>query len=239
MSPLKALKREYVLWRRYPGDRVRWLVRHRHSPLKDKTFMFGPEHFPYFIHPYNHTWLNERAVEIPVVCRLVRDVPDQDLLEIGNVLSHYLDHRHVVVDKYEHGAFQAVVNRDIVDLDTDRKYRLVVSISTLEHVGWHETPRTPEKVLRAFDKINALLLPGGRAIITVPVGQNAFLDQCLRERRIPGFDLRSLKRISAANEWEPVDPDTALRCSYGSPFPNANAVIFMTTPPSRTPGGPS
>ena len=43
---------------------------------------------------------------------------------------------HDVLDKYEKG--NNVINDDVVSFSTEVKYDLIVSVSTLEHVGWDE-----------------------------------------------------------------------------------------------------
>ena len=68
-----------------------------------------------------------------------------------------------------------MVNEDIVDFRTDKRYDLVISISTVEHVGWDEDPNDPSKVLgkgsKALDAIAhmaALLAPKGLMVVTFP-----------------------------------------------------------------------
>src|SRR4051794_2520782 len=57
---------------------------------------------PYLRHPYHYTWLNERAVEVPLAeSVLTAAAPSARVLEIGNVLAHYRPVTHTVVDKYE------------------------------------------------------------------------------------------------------------------------------------------
>ena len=43
-----------------------------------------------------------------------------ELLEIGNVLSHYFKWDHDVVDKYE--KVEGVINEDVVDFRPSKKY---------------------------------------------------------------------------------------------------------------------
>jgi len=67
---------------------------------------------------YNTTWRNERAIEIPVVYDIVAQETG-DILEVGNVLSHYFHINHDVVDKYEKA--EGVTNEDIVDYSPNKK----------------------------------------------------------------------------------------------------------------------
>jgi len=231
-----ALTRELILWAHYPRERIRWATRYRKSPLGDKHFTLGTTSYTYFIHPYNRTWSNERAVEVPIIREYIRACADDEILEVGNVLSHYVDLHHTVVDKWEWGMFRPVINEDILTYAPARKFDLILSISTIEHIGWDEHPRKPESISNVFPKLCSLLRAGGKIILTVPIGQNLFLDQCLRDQQILPSEMFGLRRISAANEWEETTPETALQCAYGHPFPNANAImvlIFRNNEPMR------
>jgi hypothetical protein len=66
----------------------------------------------------------------------VKRYKERNILEIGNVLSHYFPVNHDIVDKYEKA--DGVINQDVVHFYSPKKYDLIVSVSTLEHVGWDE-----------------------------------------------------------------------------------------------------
>lgn len=70
------------------------------------------------------------------------------MLEVGNVLSHYFPIHHDIVDKYE--VCPGVINQDIADFLPQEKYDLILSISTVEHVGWDEQPQEPTKLLQVI-----------------------------------------------------------------------------------------
>lgn len=108
---------------------------------------------------YNASWSNERAIEIPLAQERIRQAAGKRILEIGNVLAYYGQVPHEVVDKYERA--DGVRNIDVVDFHPAAPYDLIISISTLEHVGWDETPRDPAKLLRAVTHLTGLLAPGG------------------------------------------------------------------------------
>jgi hypothetical protein len=129
---------------------------------------------------YNYTWRNERAVEIPILWEIVKNTKG-NILEVGNVLSHYFPVKHDVIDKYEKAP--NVINLDVVDLDSSKKYNLIVSISTLEHVGWDEKPREPKKIVYALRKLKECLNPGGKIVLTLPLGYNKEVDKLLEEKK--------------------------------------------------------
>ena len=132
------------------------------------------------------------------------------------------------MDKYEHRALQHVINEDILAYESDKKYDLIVSISTLEHIGWDEQPKLPEKVLQFPEKVLSLLRSDGEVLVTIPVGFNPFLDNAMKEGRMGFAEISCLKRISASNEWHSTDLDSALRCAYNTPFTDANSIVIGT-----------
>jgi SAM-dependent methyltransferase len=207
--------------------------------FKKGAFSFNSEKYPYFYHPYNKTWRNERAVEIPLVCKLLNEHQGKNILEIGNVLSHYQKVNHDVVDKYETGPL--VINQDIIDFHPQKKYDLIISISTIEHIGWDENPRDKTKTLKAIDHMVDLLSPEGFLYVTLPLAYNPDLEKLIEEgkirfteahymKRIPPRDRKYLKFIfespSFHNEWEEAEQAELSQIKYGSPYPHANALLI-------------
>ena len=167
--------------------------------LGKRTFCYQGCEYHYLYRGYNFTWRNERAVEVPVVWKEVIQARGTDILELGNVLSYYYRVDHDVLDKYER--FKGVINQDVVDYDPRKRYNLIVSISTLEHVGWDEELRDPTKILRAIANLRSLLKPGGKMIMTAPVGYNPVLDKLIMDDKISFSTLTAMKRVSWKNEW--------------------------------------
>jgi len=189
-----------------------------------RTFSSAGKEYSYFIHHYNPTWRNERAVEIALVKEFLQRVPEPSrLLEVGNGLNYYLDVPHVVVDKYE--PTPGIINQDILEFGTPGSFDAIVSISTLEHVGWDETPRDPGKVRAALDHMRKLLAPGGRFFLSFPIGYNTALDQLVFNNELGFRDTRYLKRISADNRWAEVALEDTVSIAYNRPFPAANALF--------------
>jgi SAM-dependent methyltransferase len=56
------------------------------------------------------------------------------------------------------------------------RFDWIVCCSTIEHVGWDEEPRDPEKALRALRHLRGLLAADGRMLVTVPLGYNPHMD---------------------------------------------------------------
>ena len=186
------------------------------------TFAFAGRDFRYFIHRYNRTWLNERAVEVPIIRHVIERRPEGRLLELGNVLSHYGTVDHDVLDKYEPG--ERVINQDVVDYRPATRYATIVSISTLEHVGWDEEPRNPDKIPAALAALDRMLEPRGAMVVTVPLGYNPHLDGMLRERKLGFEEQRYLQRISADNRWREVTWQDVDGTRYDDLYLRASAI---------------
>lgn len=150
------------------------------------TFTYRGETLELLDHPYNTTIRNERAVEIPIVRQWLSNQVGQGL-ELGNVLTHYVDEiNHRRVDKYEEA--DGVENIDVLDIEGS--YPWVLCISTLEHIGW-DWPETRELngAVRALNHLRGLLSPGGQMLVTVPFGSH------------PGLDLHLLQNHHQASRW--------------------------------------
>ncbi len=185
-----------------------------------KTFVFNGRSFPYCFNIHNQAFGNERTVEIPIALNLVP--LEGRILEIGNVLGQYTRFDHIVVDKYEQD--EQVLNVDIADYTPEGKFDLILSISTFEHIGFDEDPVDAAKVDAAIRKTQRLLNPGGKFLMTIPIGYNPGLDQ--RLNRLGFTSIGYLKRINGANAWRETDRDEALKQQYGHPFPAANAIAI-------------
>ena len=146
------------------------------------------------------------------------------MLEVGNVLSHYGQQDHVVLDKYEQAA--GVLNRDVLELDGLGPFDLIVAISTLEHVGWDERPREPAKALRAVRALTAKLAPGGRLVFTVPIGYNPSFDAALRSGELELSHTAALRRIGSGTSWREVAPAEVWSASYDFLLYRANGVLL-------------
>ncbi|PSB32071.1 hypothetical protein C7B69_07390 [filamentous cyanobacterium Phorm 46] len=151
------------------------------------NFIYQGKHLPYNRIGYNNT--GERAIEIPIAFNFLATLEKKDkILEIGNTLSHYENslseyigiRPRRIVDKFE--VALGVDNVDFMDIPSEEKYDVIVSVSTVEHIGQGIEPssqaygeqiqiRDIEAPLKAIAKIYDLLSVGGKALITVPFGK--------------------------------------------------------------------
>jgi hypothetical protein len=200
-----------------------------------RRFSLDGQEYRYFNHAYNHTWNNERCVEVPVALRFLSGVRGE-ILEVGNVLNHYADLPHDVIDKFEMAA--GVMNCDVVDYAPAKRYAAIVTISTVEHIGWGETscllPACTEsgqefdadKPRKAVDHLKTLLAPRGKLLVTVPTGFNPNVDRFLAENAF-GFDeIVCLRRAGGAHwqRWQQTSVAEAVKVPFGRY--HADAVAF-------------
>jgi hypothetical protein len=188
-----------------------------------RNFTFGKQSYPFFYHTYNFTWDNERAVEIPIVKRYLDNNIGKRALEMGNVLSYYFTPGWDVLDKFDTGP--GMIREDIVDFVPPEKYDLIVSISTLEHVGFDDDIKDPGKIIETMNNLKQnCLKPGGSMIFTMPMGYNPFMDKMLFDDEL-GFDeVLFMKRISK-NEWRELSKDELGDYSYASEYIEAGAIV--------------
>lgn len=200
---------------------IPWFFRRRFA--RPSYFTFAGRVHAYYSHPYNRTWMNERAVEIPLILDHIASFPPHDVLEVGNVLSHYFPVSHLIVDKYERAP--GVIPADIVSVDLARRFSCIVSISTLEHIGWDEAPRVHGKHLQAIAKMRRLLSPEGRMFATMPLGHNPFLDEDLFAERLGCHQVSYFKRLGNT-VWRESCRDEVRDSSYGRAYRTTDGLAF-------------
>jgi hypothetical protein len=194
--------------------------------LPRKTFSFDGQELSYFYHRYNMTWACERCVEVPIGRHYASQLRAANVLEVGNVLSHYGPVTHQILDKFERGP--GVINEDIVTFQPTKKYDLVLSISTFEHIGFDDEAAEPsgQKIFAAIRACRGFLSASGKLVVTVPIGYNPDLDDLLRSNRLDAQREIYLKRFGRL-DWRPVPKAEALSCRYKQPYPYANAIVIM------------
>lgn len=200
--------------------------------LFNKKFIYNKKELPYFLHPYNASFANERAVEVSIIKNIIEEYQQENknennkILEIGNVLSHYLNTEHTVVDKYEKA--NKVINEDAVLFKPKNKFDLIVAISTFEHIGFDEKVKDQSKIIKVINHLKKLLNKNGKLIFTVPIGYNKYLNQQILKNELPIDQSTFLVRNSKINTWENTDKKTALKQKYNQRYPNANAIMVGT-----------
>jgi SAM-dependent methyltransferase len=194
-----------------------------------QTFAFDGRTYHYHSALYNTTWINERTVELPIVIDAMGRRSGSRILELGNVLAHYGASRHTVVDKYE--SARDVHNVDVVDFSDEQGFDLIVSISTVEHIGFDEDVKDPDKPARAMRHLAGMLRPGGEGLVTIPLGYNPTLDERLLGADPAFGELCGLRRVSADNRWEQMSIQSLRETRYGTPYPSANGLIVARLQP--------
>lgn len=185
IKPLKFFYLKYIL-------PLNWYLN------EDRRFLFKGKLYKHF-YSWNHfTWENDRMVEVPIAMEYVNKNKDKKILEVGSVLNQFHRFPHTIVDKYEEE--EGVCQEDIIDYNPNEKYDLIVSVSTFEHIGFNEPVKDSQKVLKAIEKVKSLVAPGGKILITCPLGHTPHLDKFLQDGTIK-FDEEFFLRRDSFNEW--------------------------------------
>lgn len=192
---------------------------------RGQTFTVGSATLSYELGRYNGAWLTERSVEISLAKHVLHGIQPSDVLEVGNVLTHFGRSKHTVVDKYDKRP--NVLNEDILDYRPGRTFDAIVAVSTIEHVGFDQ-PETPdsEAPTKALAALRDLLSPTGFLLVTVPFGYNAGLDASIASGRFACERQFCLQRVSADNDWREIELAQALGAGYGAPYADGN-VLFV------------
>lgn len=193
--------------------------------LDNKKFIFDGSQLPMVYHRYNTTWSNERCVEVPIIIALVKKLSGKRVLEVGNVISHYYPTNWDILDKFEKG--KEVINLDILDFKPQKKYDLIVSISTFEHIGYDDESSgdSAEKIIKCFENVvENCLARGGTMIMTAPIDYNPDMDKLIQENAF-GFKKTIFMKRFGGRQWKEVSKEEAMKSSYGEPFPYANAIM--------------
>lgn len=191
-----------------------------------KTFVFNSSKYKYFYHIYNRTVAGERVIEIPIAKRLLDKYEGRNILEVGNVFSHYYKIKHEVLDKYERE--NGVINKDVINYKSKKKYDLILSVSTMEHVGFSYGEKLdPAKFSIGIRNLKTLIKPGGVLFITVDPFVNQGIKKLINENKMPFTKNYFMKRTSFLNEWKQISRKEVFKIPlYDDYYANAN-VLYL------------
>lgn len=196
------------------------------SMTKKRKIEYNQTLVPYFTGTYNAAFANERTIELGIIFYEINKLRFGNFLEIGNVTQHY---KHIdnldIVDKYEKG--NNVINCDILDYHTNKKYDLIFAISTFEHIGFDEKDQDPTKFCAAIEHCKSLLASNGKLIITIPAGYNLNVDKTILCDNINHEYFNAYRRITDDNSWKKCSLEQALNNKYNTPFNNANGLVVL------------
>lgn len=192
-----------------------------------RTFIIDSQEYTYLYHTHG-SWKNERVVEVPICWNEINKYKGKRILEVGNVLSNYYKIQHDVIDKYDKQT--GVINEDVVDFKPVKKYDLIISISTLEHVGYDECESVKlneqNKILLAIQNLKKCLAKGGKIIVTMPLGYNSSLDKKIWNDQLDFNKIYYLKRISESNRWIEINKKDICDIKYDYPYSKANGLFI-------------
>lgn len=184
------------------------------------NFEYHGTKLTYCTSKYNHSDLNERTIEVPIIEHYLDLHTHAKVIELGAVLQHYREVNFFVLDKFEAG--DGILNVDILDFKPKKKFDLLVSISTLEHIGWDDT-KDSEKIVKVLAHIRKHVLSStGKAVISFPLGYNPHLDQLIQTKKVKLFDrLEFMERYSHLNFWRMRLEPPVFPVTYNSRYNNA------------------
>jgi SAM-dependent methyltransferase len=193
--------------------------------LPPKSFQFQGKTCQCFYHGYNMTWAGERMIEVPIAKSYLDRYRGKHVLEVGNVLSHYFPVSHEILDKFERGT--GIINKDVVEFLPAKRYDLILSISTFEHIGFDDDSdvSSGKKIGEAIAACRGILKPDGKFVMTVPLGYNPDLDRLITNSELDASAEFYMRRVQKL-DWEPASKEEALRCPYRTPFPYASALLI-------------
>ncbi len=200
--------------------------------VKKEKFNYQSNLLEVFYNKYRITWANERMIEISIFKHIIDSSKNNSILEVGNVLSHYFDVSYDILDKYE--IMENIINEDIVSFKPNKKYDLIISISTFEHIGYDEEKQEPEKILSVIKHLKSLLTENGKIIFSAPIAYNSNFDNFVFSKKIKLNQITYLNRSKKFNLWSIVNEGTAIKSKYGKPFYCANTVLIGTINNSTT-----
>ena len=197
---------------------------HHEFNLEEKYFSLNGEQYEYML-AYSTFGLNERIVEIPLMCKYIQNAKGKNVLEVGSVFSLLLKGLFDVVDLTEVGP--GIINLDIVDYQPGKKYDLIFSISTIEHFGRGDygDQEDEKKLKKAIDHIISLLSDGGVFVATIPTGWNKQLDRLIVDKSLPFQEIYAMKRVSVG-VWKQTEITEVMEFRYDFPFKYANGICI-------------
>lgn len=173
-------------------------------------FSYKGKKLKLFYHWYNATWNGERQVEVPIICSYLANYSGH-VLELGNVLANYVSFPHAILDKYDPS--KGIIHDDALTFKAKKPFGMIVSISTLEHIGRDEVPQNPEKVVKAIKNLTQSLAEGGKFVFTVPMGYNSALDAFVLSKKMPNLSTCFLHFNGKV--WHEISPTPSTKFIYG------------------------
>lgn len=176
---------------------------------KKRTFYFQGKKYYYFYNRHNYTFINERAIEIPIFSNIINKHQTSKILEVGSTLWNYFHQQYDVVDKYDESP--EIIRKDILRYHPKTKYDLIISISTLEHVGWDESlygkscKNNKNYFLKTLKHLQSLLTDQGSIIFSVPLGYNPYVDLYITKMHDYFDDLYFMQRSPIINRWKQIN----------------------------------
>jgi hypothetical protein len=167
--------------------------------------------------PYNSPNNNERKAELPIMFWFMESYSD-NLIEIGEVSDFYRPAEHTIYDLVNQR--ETTIVMDAFDIDYTGKN--VISVSTIEHVGFGDYGHNKEegKAIRLLKKI---MSQAKNYLITFPIGFNLDFQKEILDNNIE----YSIMSRTCLQTWKNDDKDFS-KHKYNSPHYAGNAIGIIT-----------
>jgi len=151
-----------------------------------------------------------RSVEIALGKLAFERFKGQYILEVGNTLHQYIGGYHLCVDQFD--PEQRVIQKDILGFEAFGAFDLVISISTIEHIGYDTTYHGNEKkegwrAVQATRHCYNLMRDGGSLLATWDIGANPFLDLAIEQKVIPFGSYYYLAQDPETLQWSEISQE--------------------------------
>jgi len=165
-------------------------------------------------------------VEVLISKKVLDKYEGKNVLEIGNVLNTYFSCKHTVLDKHE--IYPGIINKNVANYNTNKRFDFIISVSTLEHVGFSIGEKNePGKFQKSIYNLIRLLRSDGLFFITLPMFYSEKIDTLIINDKMVFQEEYFMKRVSALNQWVQIEKRDALTGpKYNSKYIWGNLIYF-------------
>jgi hypothetical protein len=190
--------------------------------------MYNGKEYPYLDHWHSRAWENDKAILGPIGLKFIGGYPGAEVLEIGNVLSHYYGSNHLVLDRYERNKYNNVLKANFTGFYWNTPFKRILSIDEVAKLC--EYSLDPVAALGSmFSKVKRLLTPDGTALVTIPTNYSYIITDAITNNKVPYDDLDVMAKYGA-NKWfqVPILNVKYSRIDYGNvEIPSGVLLVYI------------
>lgn len=130
---------------------------------------------------------------------------------------------HDILDKYE--IADGVIIEDVTEFHSLKRYDLIFSIITMQHVRSNESRRNSTKIIKAIENLKKILSHDGIILILHGLGENKEVHKLLETGKIKLDKIFYLKKI-CKYKWRGAEWEEVRNLEYDYSVPTARAVLI-------------